>query len=134
MKTVLYVDDDEAFREICRRILEEEGYRVVLAQDGTEAIGAVEAASPDVAILDIRMPGRGGLDVVEEINTINPRIPIILYTANDEICMTDRRARYAAACIDKSSDFTELAMAVSRVLSQRKQEASFRFGLPPRLD
>ena len=57
---VLYVDDDEASREICRRILEEEGYRVVLAQDGAEAIDVVEAESPDVAVLDIRMPRKSG--------------------------------------------------------------------------
>jgi DNA-binding NtrC family response regulator len=134
MKTVLYVDDDEAFRKICRRIFEEEGYRVLLAEDGMQAVDVVAAESPDVAILDIWMPGKGGLDVVEEISTINPRIPIILYTANDEICMIDRRAQYAAACIDKSSDFTELAMAVSRVLSRSTQDASFRSGLPPALD
>jgi two-component system, NtrC family, response regulator AtoC len=134
MKTVLYVDDDEASREICRRILEEEGYRVVLAQDGAEAVDVVETESPDVAILDIRMPRKGGLEAAEEISTINATIPIILYTGNDEVCMTDRRARYAAACISKSSDLTELALAISRVLSHNKQAASLRFGLPPARD
>ena len=119
MKTVLYVDDDEASREICRRMLEEEGYRVVLAQDGAEAVDAVEAEPPDVAILDIRMPQKDGLEAAEEINTINAAIPIILYTDNDEMCLNDRRARYAAACISKSSNFTELALAVARVLSNR---------------
>ncbi len=130
MKTVLFVDDDEAFRELYRRIFEDEGYHVVLAEDGPQAIGAVTAESPDVAILDVRMPQMGGLDVAEEIKAINPRIPIILYTANDEICMIDRRAQFATACIDKSSDFTELALAVNRVLSLGNQSSAFRFGLP----
>ena len=131
MKTVLYVDDDEASREICRRILEEEGYRVVLAQDGAEAIDVVEAESPDVAVLDIRMPRKGGLETAEEISTINATIPIILYTGNDEVCMSDRRAQYASACISKSSDFTELARTIVRVLSHSKQEEPLRLGLPP---
>jgi two-component system, response regulator RegA len=130
MKTVLFVDDDEAFRTLCKRIFEEEGYRVVLAQDGSEALDAVEAESPDVAILDVRMPCKTGLDLAEEISAVNPRIPIIFYTACDDVCAIDRRSRLAAACVDKSPDFTELALAVSRVLSPAGQDGAFRFGLP----
>ena len=130
MKTVLFVDDDEAFRDLCRRIFEDEGYRVVLAQDGMQAIDAVVAKSPDVAILDVRMPRMGGLEVAEEINGIDPKVPIILYTANDEACTMDPRTRYASACIAKSSDFTELTLAVNRVLSLGGHRNVFRFGLP----
>ncbi len=131
MKTVLYVDDDAASRELCRRILEDEGYRVVLAEDGTEAIGVVETESPDVAILDIRMPHKGGLEAAEELSAIKAALPIILYTGNEEVCISDRRAQYASACISKSSDFTELALAIARVLAHGKQEAPLRLGLPP---
>jgi CheY-like chemotaxis protein len=134
MKTILYADDDEASREFCRRLLEDEGYRVLLAQDGTEAIDVVEAERPDVAILDLRMPQKGGLEVAEEISTINASIPIILYTGNDEMCLSDRRAQYATACIPKSFDLTELALAVARVLSHKKQVAPVRVGLPPTRD
>jgi DNA-binding NtrC family response regulator len=134
LKTVLFADDNEAFRELCRRIFEDEGYRVVLANDGTEAISAVEVENPDVAILDVRMPRKGGLEVAELIHAIHPRTPVILYTAYDDICMTDARSRFAAACIGKSSDFTELTLAVSRLLSPGRQNDSFRFGLPPKVD
>jgi CheY-like chemotaxis protein len=134
MKTVLFVDDDAGFRVLCKRIFEDEGYRVVLAQDGAEAISAVEAEKPDVAVLDVRMPCRSGLDVAEEIGTTNPQIPIILYTANDEVCTIDGRSRFAAACVDKSSDFTELTLAVNRVLSCGTQSEEFRFGLPRKGD
>jgi DNA-binding NtrC family response regulator len=130
MKTVLFVDDDEAYRQICRRVFEDEGYRVLLAEDGMQAMAVVNAESLDVVILDVRMPRMSGLDVAEKIKAIKPKLPIILYTANDEICSIDRRARLAEACIDKSSDFTELAIAVSRVLSRGNQGDAFRFGLP----
>ena len=130
MKTVLFVDDDEAFRTLCKRIFEDEGYRVVLAQDGAEAIDALETESPDVAILDVRMPRKTGLDLAEEIRDANPRIPIIFYTCCDDVCAIDRRSRFAVACVDKSSDFTELSLAVSRVLSRSNQSDAFRFGLP----
>jgi CheY-like chemotaxis protein len=132
MKTVLFVDDDEAFRTLCKRIFEDEGYRVVLAQDGIEAIAVVETQNPDVAILDVRMPRQSGFDVAEEINAINPRIPIIFYTSYDDVCTVDHRARFAAGCVGKSSDFTELALAVSRVLTPDSRGEIFRFGLPSR--
>ena len=95
MKTVLFVDDDEGFRILCKRIFEDEGYRVVLAEDGAEAIDALEAESPDVAILDVRMPRKTGLELAEEIRGVNPRIPIIFYTCCDDVCAIDPRSRYA---------------------------------------
>jgi DNA-binding NtrC family response regulator len=134
MKTVLFVDDDEGFRNLCKRIFEDEGYRVVLAQDGNEAVGAVKNEGPDVAILDVRMPCQDGFDVAEEIGTLNPQLPIIFYTSYDDVCMIDRRSQYAAACVGKSSDFTELALAVNRVLSTSGSQDTFRFGLPRRQD
>ena len=134
MKTILYVDDDAASRELCRRILEDEGYRVVLAEDGTEAVGVVGTENPDVAILDIRMPQKDGLETAEEFSAIDKTLPIILYTGNEEVCMSDRRVRYASACVSKSSDFTELSRAVDKAVSRGKQDASLRVGLPPAND
>jgi CheY-like chemotaxis protein len=131
MRTVLFADDDKAFREICKRILEDEGYRIVLARNGTEAISAVEAERPDVAILDIHMPLKGGLEAAEQIYAFDPSIPIILYTANDDTCTRDHRSCFAAACVEKSSDFTELALAIARLLSRGNRSGSYRLGLNP---
>jgi CheY-like chemotaxis protein len=131
MKTVLFADDDKLFREICKRILEEEGYRIVLARNDSEAFTAVKTENPDLAILDIHMPIKGGMNAAEQINKINPNIPIILYTANDDSASRDIRSRFAAACVEKSTDFTELAIAVSRLIHLGKKFASYRFGLNP---
>lgn len=132
MKTVMFVDDDQGFRELCKRVFQEEGYRVVLAEDGPQAIGLIETESPDVAILDVRMPQQTGLDLAEELNAIAPQLPVILYTAYDDMCTCDHRTRFAAACVDKNTGFTELALAVLRVLLPARQGDVFRFGLPPR--
>jgi CheY-like chemotaxis protein len=131
MRTVLFADDDKGFREICKRILEDEGYRIVLARNGTEAIATIQTERPDLAILDIHMPLKGGLEAAEQIYALDPSIPIILYTSNDDTCTRDSRSRFAAACVEKSSDFTELALAVGRLLSLNKRSASYRFGLNP---
>jgi two-component system, NtrC family, response regulator AtoC len=132
VKTVLFADDNEALRELCRVVFEEEGYRVVLAEDGIEALDIATAEKPDVAIVDVRMPRKGGLEVAEEIHSTHPNMPVILYTAYDDICAGDRRSRFAAACIAKSSDFTELTLAVGWLLSRGGQNDLYRFGLPPR--
>jgi CheY-like chemotaxis protein len=131
MKTVLFADDDKGFREICKRILEDEGYRIVLARDGIEAVETVKTERPDLAILDIHMPRKGGMDAAEQIYAIDPSIPIILYTGNDDTATRDPRARFATACVEKSADFTEMALAVGRLLSLNKRSASYRFGLNP---
>jgi DNA-binding NtrC family response regulator len=131
MKTILFVDDNPAFCGLARLIFEEEGYRVVTANGGREAIEAAAAVHPDVAILDIRMPQTSGFEVAEEMAELTPETPIIFYTGNDEICASDERSRLGAACVEKSADFTELALAVSRVLSPVKRHRAFRAGLPP---
>ena len=131
MKTLLFVDDDTGFRELCRRVFEEEGYCVLLAQDGAAALGAVADRCPDVAILDVRMPEMSGLELAEELRTMLPHLPIIFYTGCDDMCTMDCRCRIAVACIDKNRGFTELAMAVTRILSPGRQAGTFRLGLPP---
>ena len=103
MKTILFVDDNEAFCRLAKLIFEEEGYRVVTAKDGEQAIEAVAAARPDVAVLDIRMPKTSGFDVAEEMSELTPETPIIFYTGNDESCIADERSHLGAACIEKSA-------------------------------
>jgi DNA-binding NtrC family response regulator len=132
MKTILFVDDDRAFRELLKLVFQEEGYRVVLVEDGLQAPRVVMKERPDVAILDLQMPKKSGLDLAEELNSIAPELPLILYTAYDDICLSDRRTRFVSACIEKSSGFTELLLAVFRVLQPAGQNDRFRIGLAPR--
>ena len=132
MKTILFVDDNEAFCRLAKLIFEEEGYHVVTAKDGQQAIEAVEAARPDVAVLDIRMPKTSRLRRgFEEMNELTPETPIIFYTGNDETCIADEGSHLGAACIEKYADFTELALAVNRALSPAGRQRAFRVGLPP---
>ena len=130
MKTVLFVDDNRNIREFCRRELEAEGYRVVLAADGGEAIRAVRKETPDVLVLDLWMPAMGGLEAIEQIREFAPSIPVIFFTANDEDCLTDRRSRLATACVEKSEDLAELKRALLRVSALPHEHETLRVGLP----
>jgi len=133
VKTLLFADDNKNIREFCRQELEDEGYRVILARDGREAVRLVQEEHPDLAILDICMPRAGGLEALERIRAIDPAIPIIFFSANDEDCVTDSRSRFANACVEKSEDLGELKRTVVRLLSSCEVNDVFRSGLPPRM-
>jgi DNA-binding NtrC family response regulator len=132
MKTILFVDDDQGFRELLKRVFQEEGYQVILVEDSMQVPRVVIEEKPDVAILDLQMPRKSGLELAEELNSLAPELPLILYTAYDDVCLSDRRARFVSACVEKNSGFTDLLLAVSRVLQRAGQGDRFRIGLAPR--
>lgn len=130
MKTILFADDHRSIRDYCRRELEDEGYRVVLARDAAEAVEAVRRERPDAVILDICMPQGGGLSAIEQIKQLAPALPVVFFTANDELCLSDRRSCLASACVEKAADLTELKHVVFRLLSSKGETAAGRLGLP----
>ena len=80
MKTLLFADDSKNIREFCKQVLEDEGYRVILARDGAEAIHLVQTEHPDLAILDLCMPRASGLEAVERISAL-PTDPSRLFSS-----------------------------------------------------
>ena len=126
MATILFADDCANIREFLKQELEEEGYRVLVARDGKEAVDVVQSERPDLAILDIWMPRANGLEAAERIVAIDPGIPVILFTNNDELCIRDPRSAFAAACVEKGDDLTELKRAIVSVLAstQRQERVS----------
>ena len=81
MKTILLADDNKNIREFCKRELEDEGYRVLLARDGREAAQIVQSEPLDLAILDLNMPVVNGWEAAERIRAADPRVPIMFFTA-----------------------------------------------------
>lgn len=82
---ILVVDDDPAVRESLRRSLIFNGYSIVLAADGEEALAKVQSERPDMAILDVMMPKLDGLEVCRELRSQGDDIPILLLTARDSV-------------------------------------------------
>ncbi len=78
---ILIVDDDDSQRRLAEFWLQEEGYRTVVAADGTSGLRAFEQYSPSLVITDVRMPGVSGLDLLGRIKAENPDTPFILITA-----------------------------------------------------
>lgn len=86
MIKVLLADDHSIVRAGLRRIVEESGDMEVIAEaaDGREAIRLVREISPDVAVIDISMPGLDGLEVVSQLKSQSPDLPILILTMHEE--------------------------------------------------
>jgi two-component system, OmpR family, response regulator MprA len=80
---VLVVDDHPPLRDSLRRLLRCEGYDVTLAADGVEALRILDGDDPDLVVLDVMLPGLGGLDVTRTLRLRGRRTPILLLTARD---------------------------------------------------
>ena len=130
MAKILIVENDDNQRLLYRENFEEEGYQVLLAEDGEEACHAVQDNAPDVVILDISMPRVGGLEALARIKEAYSDIPVILFTGFDDDCVRDQRARLAIACVEKSGDLAELKRAIIRALAYDDLGDSIRLGLP----
>jgi DNA-binding LytR/AlgR family response regulator len=91
MKTILVVEDDPAVRENIQFLLEETGYTVVTADDGSQGIAIASKIHPDLILCDIMMPHRDGYQVLEKMRSMSETvsIPFVFLTAKSE--MTDMR-------------------------------------------
>ena len=82
---ILVVDDERAVRDSLRRALELEGYEIDLAADGRDALAQLEAAQPDMLILDVLMPGVDGLEVCRRLRRAGNQLPVLMLTARDAV-------------------------------------------------
>ncbi|HTM46275.1 MAG TPA: response regulator, partial [Polyangiaceae bacterium] len=89
---ILVVDDNAENRALLQATLEDAGYQVVLATNGDEGIAAFQAEGPDCVLLDVRMPGKDGFVVCEEIRSLpdGAGVPIVFLTAQRDIDTFDR--------------------------------------------
>jgi DNA-binding NtrC family response regulator len=81
---VLVVDDESGMRDTLVEILELHGYRVSSAPDGETAFAAVQDGSFDVVVMDVRMPGRDGVSVLEELGSAPPHVILMTAYAQEE--------------------------------------------------
>ena len=82
MKKILAVDDDRLTLELVNSALEKEGYELLMAVDGKEAIEIIENNNPDLIITDIMMPFVSGLEVISHVrNKLDSETPIIVFSA-----------------------------------------------------
>ncbi|UQI45540.1 response regulator transcription factor [Streptomyces sp. HU2014] len=84
-RTVLVAEDDPGVRSTLDQLLRFEGYRVLLASDGLEALGLLERERPDLAVVDVVMPGLDGLGLCRMLRRRGDRLPVLVLTARHEV-------------------------------------------------
>jgi CheY-like chemotaxis protein len=115
--TILLVDDDASVRAMVGRVLAGEGYLVLSAANGAEALGIAEASRVDLVLLDLNMPVQGGWDTFEKLAAQFPLLPVIIITARANQLFTALGAG-VGALLEKPLDFPELLKTVSALLTE----------------
>jgi DNA-binding NtrC family response regulator len=123
MGKVLIVDDDNDLRAVVGDVLRDEGFEVSEAKDGVTALGAIKKDMPDAVLLDLKMPGLDGIEVMHEISKIDSRIPVIIMTAHGDIPTAVEAIQKGAYDFTiKPPDFDKLIIALKRAVERRKLE------------
>ena len=132
-KPILVVDDEEGPREALRMILKE-NYNVLLAKDGQECLDLIRRERPGLILLDVRLPGMDGIEVLERIKKIRPEIPIIIVSAvGTHKTVIDALKLGAVDFIAKPLDVVQVRDTVRRALLQAECEKSLSPNTPPPL-
>jgi CheY-like chemotaxis protein len=118
-KRVLVVDDEEGIRLLYKEELEEEGCEVEIAASGEEAIEKLESDSIDLVLLDIKMPGMDGIEVLRKVKERWKNLPVVLCTAYPHF-KNDFGTWASDAYVVKSSDLRELINTVKSILEMKQ--------------
>ena len=113
--SILLVDDDEVFRRRLARAFEDRGYEVVTAGHFDDAMLAARSESPEFAVVDLRMPGRGGLELVQALKAIDPATKIVVLTGYGSIATAIDAVRLGAThYLPKPADADDIGAAFAR--------------------
>ena len=111
---LLYAEDNRLTAKEMTEILEEEGYEVVTTYSGDEAWETFERISPDLVLLDFRMPGLNGLEVFERIRQVDAEIPVLILSSYNEYCVPSLKSG-TADFIRKEADIEEICARIAAV-------------------
>ena len=123
MPTILVVDDDRSVLEMISEALRSFASTIITAETGSDAIAAIKKSAPDVLLLDIKLPDASGLEMVEQVRKIDPRILIIFITVSDSSDITIEAIQKGAFdFLTKPLDFETVQDVVERALETRKMQ------------
>ena len=121
MDTILIVDDNEDLQFNLSNIIQSEGYNVISAGEGKKALKEVKSKSPNLVLLDMRLPGMDGMTILEEIKKIDSNIIVIMLTAFGEVKGAVNAMKLGAYdYITKPFDNEELLLCIKKALDSQK--------------
>lgn len=125
---ILIVDDEPSIIQSLSGLLSDEGFEVIAASNGYEALKVIDAESPDLVLLDIWMPGIDGIETLKEIKKGNPHIQVIMITGHGTIETAVNATKFGAFdFIEKPISFDKVIVAINNALNFRRLEEENRY-------
>ena len=125
MARLLVVDDEDSVRDVLRQLFEYEGHEVAVAGSGDEALRTASQTVPDVVFLDVKMPGRDGLEVLDELRRLAPASHVIMISGHGTIhTAVEATRRGAYDFLEKPLDTDRLLLTLRNALQLRGLSAS----------
>lgn len=116
---ILVVDDEANVALLLAEYLTEQGYLVVTAHGGIEALAKIDLEKPQVILLDVRMPGMDGVEVLRRIRSFDKQVGILMISANDDVELAKQTIEMGAFDYTlKPVDFAYLSRAVDKMMAQ----------------
>ncbi|MDY6832008.1 MAG: sigma-54 dependent transcriptional regulator [Thermodesulfobacteriota bacterium] len=126
--SVLIVDDEPSILQSLGGLLSDEGFEVLTASNGYEALKLIETASPDIVLLDIWMPGIDGIETLKEIKAASPHIPVVIITGHGTIETAVNATKIGAFdFIEKPLSIDKVIVAIHNALNFRRLEEENRY-------
>lgn len=123
MAKILVIDDERIIRERLKRLLELDGFEVVAAEDGARGLEIFKKMRPQVALVDIKMPGVGGIEVLETMRKESPGTEVILITGHGGVETAIQALRNGAFdYLTKPIDYDELLIGIQKALAKQDME------------
>ena len=117
---VLVVDDDPGMLELMEIYLSRRGFQVFGVPNGEDALGTLDDTQPDLIILDLVLPGMGGLDVLRQLKQALPRVPVVMASGHGQARnIVESMRRGASEFLLKPFELEELDLALQNVLGVR---------------
>jgi DNA-binding NtrC family response regulator len=115
---ILIVDDEEGLREGLKKLLEDEGYAVVGAETGEEALQVLQQSHIDLVLTDMRMPGMNGIDLLKRIRELHGELGVIILTGYGQIESYIEAMNFGAIeYVSKPFKVNELKFIINKVLN-----------------
>jgi|SRR5690242_16388619 len=117
MAKILVIDDDARDRELLAAVLQERGYEVISAENGGTGLMLCHRQDPDAVVLDLRMPELDGHSVLQQLRTLYPSLPVVVFSGHGtEEVEQDVLDHGATAFIQKQFSLHQLGLALQEVL------------------
>ncbi len=115
-RTIMCVDDELNLLRLYEQVLSEDGFNVISARSGSEALDKIHGEAVDLVVLDIKMDDKDGLEVLRELKLENPDLPVILHSAYNTF-KSDFKSWLAVDYLVKSADLSRLRNRIRELLS-----------------